>query len=180
MVKNFLYKGKRLDTKKQVKDKSNNTKKQLYTPTTFFNIKNLPQHPIRTIKDLWIDIKYFCHRGKYGWADIDWFNMDNHLLHLIPDMLDQLAEKSYGYQENFVNADGNKVENMTPEDWKNYLLEITQHFRNADEDQTPIENNILDDRQAWFKKACEISEWRLKEVQKGLKMLGDNFFQLWD
>ena len=180
MIKNLWYKGKRIDTKKQDKGAENNTKKQLYTATRFFNIKNLPYAPIRTLKDLFLDIKYFNHRGKHGWADIDWFNLDNYLLHILPDMLEALANRSYGYSENYIDADGNKVEGKTPEDWKNYLLEMAQHFRNADEDQTPIENNILNDRQAWFKKECEISEWRLKEVQKGLKMLGDNFFQLWD
>ena len=180
MVKNFLYKRKRVSTKKQTIDKTNSTKKQLYTIPHFFNIRNFPHAPIRTLKDLYLDVKYFIHRGRHGWADMDWFNLDSYLLHILPDMLEELANKSYGYSETFVNADGNKVGNMTPEEWKNYLLEIAQHFRNADEDQTPVENNILDDRQAWFTKECEISEWRLKEVQKALKMLGNNFFQLWD
>lgn len=180
MIKNLLYKGKRLDTKKQVKDKSNNTKKQIYTIPCFFKIRHLFHMPIRTLKDLYLDVKYFIHRGRHGWADIDWFNLDNYLLHILPDMLEELAERSCGYSESFIDANGNRVDNMTPEDWKNYLLEIAQHFRNADEDQTPIENNILDDRKKWFEKECEISEWRLREAQKALKMLGDNFFQLWD
>ena len=169
MIKNFLYKGKRLDTKKQI-----------YTTPRFFKFRNFFYMPIKTLRDLYLDVKYFIHRGKHGWADVDWFNLDSYLLHILPDMLEELAYKGCGYSETYINADGNKIDNMTPEDWKNYLLEIAQHFRNADEEQTPIENNILDDRHEWFKKECEISEWRLKEVQKGLKMLGDNFFQLWD
>ena len=169
MAKKFLYKGKRVSTKKQV-----------YTVPRFFKFRNLFHMPIKTLKDLYLDVKYFIHRGRHGWADMDWFNLDSYLLHILPDMLEELANKSYGYSETFINADGNKVGNMTPEDWKNYLLEIAQHFRNADKEQTPIENNILDDRHEWFKKECEISEWRLKEAQKALKMLGDNFFQLWD
>lgn len=169
MIKNFLYKGKRLDTKKQI-----------YTVPRFFKFRNLFHMPIKTLKDLYLDVKYFIHRGRHGWADMDWFNLDSYLLHILPDMLEELANKGYSYSETFINADRNKVGNMTPEDWKKYLLEIAQHFRNADEEQTPVENNILDDRHEWFKKECKTYEWRLREVQKGLKMLGDNFFQLWD
>lgn len=155
-------------------------KKERFKPITFFKFKNLFYNPIRAIKDLSRDMKNFIHRGRYGWADLDWFNLDDYLMNIIPDMLEELAERGCGYSESFIDANGDRVDNRTPEDWKNYLLEIAQHFRNADENQTPIENSISDDKDAWFKQEREILEWRLSEAQKGLKMLGDNFFSLWD
>lgn len=73
-------------------------------------------HPWAWFKDLWVGIKNFWHRGRYGYAWVDLWNMDTYLNELIPNMLHNLAARSHGWPE------GPDFPDM--EDWIDALNEV--------------------------------------------------------
>lgn len=56
-------------------------------------------HPWKFFKDIHIYIKNFIHRAIYGYAWVDLWNMDCYLNQLIPNMLEQLADRSHGWPQ---------------------------------------------------------------------------------
>lgn len=67
-------------------------------------------HPWAWFKDLRIGIKNFWHRGRTGWAWVDLWNTDTYLGQLLPNMLEELAERSHGWPQS--------EEYPTFEDWQ--------------------------------------------------------------
>lgn len=85
-------------------------------------------HPWAWFRDLFQRIKWAWQRSLRGYADCDWWNMDRWMIAVLAPMFDDYAENSHGYPGEF--------RGFTQEKWTNYIKEIAQHIRNADEDQT--------------------------------------------
>lgn len=86
-----------------------------------YNKKWYLTHPWLLVKDLWIGIKNFWHRGRYGYAWVDLWNTDTYLEELVTNMIDQLAERSHGWPQ----CD----EWPEFEDWQNELHALVRVMR---------------------------------------------------
>ena len=128
------------------------------------------------IKELFSSLKWKVQRFKRGYADVDVWNFETWFLGTIPKMLTQLKKQLHGCPIN-----------MEFKDWENYLQEMINHFEVAStiddvDDYYPedyvylseSEKNSLREKSIEHVKYCE------EELHKGLKMLEERFFDLWD
>lgn len=104
------------------------------------------------VRQCWRNLKAAWQRATKGYADRDVWNMDDHLLTLMPQMLDKLRETSHGYCAAF----------SCEEEWFRYLNEISTHLRNA----ANLEESAYEEKE--------------KEVKTALAMLAEHWFALWD
>ena len=174
----------------------NNSQNNNYRPYAFFNYSSSIKwrRPIKKIEAFIIDIKHFFQRGKYGWADSDWFNFDGWFIYVIPQMLNELKNNHYGYPV-YINTDIGKKYVTDPVEWENYLDEIITHLQFANENlefpettneyepdwlnPNPFNGNKELERK-YYEREKEIYEFRDKEMKTALKMIADNFWTLWD
>lgn len=56
-------------------------------------------HPWKWFKDLWIAVKNLHHRAYFGWCWSDLWNTDTYIGQLLPNMLEELAERSHGWPQ---------------------------------------------------------------------------------
>ena len=128
------------------------------------------------VKELFSSLKWKIQRFKKGYADIDVWNFNDWFLETIPKMLMELKEELNGYPID-----------MKPEDWEKYLQEMINHFEIAytiddvdydyPEDYkylSEAEKELITEKYMGHIKYCE------EELHKGLKMLEERFFDLWD
>ena len=128
------------------------------------------------IKELFSSLKWKIQRFKRGYADVDVWDFETWFLDIIPKMLTQLKKQLHGCPIN-----------MEFEDWENYLQEMINHLEVAstiyDIDEyypddykylSESEKNSLREKSIEHVKYCE------EELHKGLKMLEERFFDLWD
>ena len=108
-------------------------------------------------------IKWFIQRGRRGYADCDWWDMDAYLIGIILPMLKRLKADNMGYP-GYGQA-------STPEKWDALLDEMVEGFTIAQkimDDNYPLEQFIelqAQDRKLFEKKAKIFIKW---------------FFHLWD
>lgn len=105
-------------------------------------------------------IKWFFQRGKNGFADVDWFNMNAYLCDIIPKMLRTLAEESHGYP-----AD------MTHEEYQNKLISIADVF----DEYVKYDSNYF-----WDEETKSFDVAKQKELLNEMKGLFDILPALWD
>ena len=121
-------------------------------------------------------MKWKTQRFKRGYADVDVWDFEYWFLETIPKMLTQLKKELHGCPIN-----------MGFEDWENYLQEMINHLEVAStikdiDDYYPedyvylseAEKDLLREKSMEHIKYCE------EELHKGLKMLEERFFDLWD
>lgn len=179
------------DKKGKNKDLANIWKKYIDPPRIAI------RHPIRTFRYLSRTFKWAWQRTVRGYAGIDLWDMDNYLLAVLPAMIDSFADNLTGYPEVlWPSSDGGKSKNeedcirfRNGEEWRAYLREMAQHFRNADEAQSSQQNeysdHVFSDMQSeeWKKyveRENELDEFRAKELHHALVMLETSFHHLWD
>lgn len=165
-----------------------------------YNWRYYIKKPWEFFEDTWLNLKAAWQRAKRGWADRDTWNLDKHLLDIIPDMVEYLRFHTHGYP-------GELRGFPTSVDWEDYLRDkIIIPLRNAREEQTtqinkyekelhsyPInfvkqENGFTaleftepdELRKKWCEREKEINDWRQKELEKGFQNLASVFFDLWD
>jgi len=108
-------------------------------------------------------VKWFYQRGRRGWADCDWWGVDDYLVGIILPMLKQLKEYEHGYP-GYGKA-------STPEKWDKLLDEMIEGFEAAKritDDNYNLTTYLVDfeaDRKLFEKKARIFIKW---------------FFHLWD
>ena len=128
------------------------------------------------VKELFSSLKWKIQRFKRGYADVDVWNFESWFLDTIPKMLTQLKKQLHGCPIN-----------MEFEDWENYLQEMINHFEVAStiddvDDYYPedyvylseAEKDLLREKSVEHIKHCK------EELHKGLQMLEERFFDLWD
>ena len=128
------------------------------------------------VKELFSSLKWKIQRFKRGYADVDVWDFESWFLETIPKMLTQLKKQLHGCPIN-----------MEFEDWENHLQEMINHLEVAStiediDDYCPeyytylseSEKNSLREKSIEHVKYCE------EELHKGLQMLEERFFDLWD
>lgn len=127
------------------------------------------------IRRILTSLKWKTQRFKRGYADVDVWDFEAWFLEIIPKMLTQLKEELHGYPVD-----------MEFEDWEKYLEKMIDHFNVASTiaDFDDIEINYTsmteEDRSAMAKKYLEKDKRCQEELHKGLQMLEERFFDLWD
>ena len=105
-------------------------------------------------------VRWFIQRGRRGYADCDWWEMDSYLTRIILPMLKRLRNESMGYP-GYGQA-------STPEKWKSLLDEMIECFEIAqriDGWDYDLYNDSLADIKLFEKKMKVFTRW---------------FFALWD
>jgi hypothetical protein len=110
------------------------------------------KHFIESITGIPDKVKCFYQRGKRGWSDEDWWNLDSYLCTLLPQMLRRLKEKAHGHPCH---------EEITSfEHWQEILEQMAQGFEAG--------NRIISDE--YYKLTPEYHK-RLEEASMDLDRL---------
>ena len=128
------------------------------------------------VKELFSSLKWKIQRFKRGYADVDVWDFETWFLDIIPKMLTQLKKQLHGCPIN-----------MEFEDWENYLQEMINHLEVAStieniDDYYPEDYKYLSEseKNSLREKSIEHVKYCEEELHKGLKMLEERFFDLWD
>ena len=128
------------------------------------------------VKELLSSLKWKIQRFKRGYADVDVWDFETWFLDIIPKMLTQLKKELHGCPIN-----------MQFEDWENYLQEMINHLEVAStiddiDDYYPEDYKYLSEseKNSLREKSIEHVKYCEEELHKGLKMLEERFFDLWD
>jgi len=124
------------------------------------------------IQDLYYKVKYFIQRGKRGWADCDVWDLDHYICDLMIQTLTHLKTITNGCPPELFDK------NATNQSWKweKILDEIIEGFNAGKEiiDEKNIFNiENIEDYQKEYK-------YLLKKFNKGIELLKQYFFYLWD
>lgn len=123
-------------------------------------------------------IKFFCQRGKRGWADCDWWGMDYYLISIILPMLKELKKYNHGHPAN-----------LTEEKWDGILSEMILGFEAS---KRVIDDEYVDIFQPnWFEKNEKLTSETIKKCNdecvkdqkifhEKMKLFNKHFFGLWD
>lgn len=87
-------------------------------------------HPWKFFKDIWVAWTNFYTRARKGYAWIDLWNFDNYLMTMIPNAIEELAEKSAGAP--FGDFEGSRW--IEFEDWQNELYVLASLMKIAQMD----------------------------------------------
>ena len=128
------------------------------------------------VKELFSSLKWKIQRFKRGYADVDVWDFESWFLDIIPKMLTQLKKQLHGCPIN-----------MEFKDWENYLQEMINHLEIAStiediDDYYPEDYKYLSEseKNSLREKSIEHIKYCEEELHKGLKMLEERFFDLWD
>jgi hypothetical protein len=124
--------------------------------------------PWELASDLYKEIRAFIQRGSRGYADCDLWGLDEYLLGIMGNGLKYLGRKDTGCIANW-----GKYKSQAR--WEKALN------KNADRIRLYLDGVILPDTtnkswKSWIKKYLKSEE----EVDKAVKFVFDNFFDLWD
>lgn len=164
-------------------------------------------HPWEWFKDLGYCLRDAYQRITRGYADTDWFDMDSHLLELLPAMLKELAAHSHSYP--------GCAPFDTPEKWSAWLNEMADNLISCREEEVEKANEYYEDYIAsfdidwgatkkstdergfctltwaeqpnydeisklYFARDKELAVAAQQRLEDTLTALGQHFFQLWD
>ena len=165
-------------------------------------------HPLKWLGDLRLSIKWARQRCKKGYADIDWYNLYDWMIEVFSNMFEEYAKNHYGYpgeEAGFTSeqwteylhaisvhmknaSDDQEVQKNEYEDsWEKMSDERWSKLKKWKDDNGFIhhewppmteEQEAIRDR--YFTREKEITDWQLSEAQTALRMIGEQFFQLWD
>lgn len=60
-------------------------------------------------RDWWYALKNFHLRGRRGWGQRDWWNLDHYLANWLPNALRYLAEHTHGFPVEILDYDGSPI-----------------------------------------------------------------------
>lgn len=145
--------------------------------------------------DFWRDCRAFIHRGRYGWAPRDTWNLESHLAQVLAGSLNHLAEHTHGAPSNYPNTNGHSFVHAVDEDkegetiftrWRADLKRWAKAFADYYDWQNNSRDlgyDLADDsaksptgRKAYFKAEKEIKN----NVTKAFREIGPWFQSLWD
>lgn len=163
------------------------------------------RHPIQFFNRCRRNLRNAWMRVTKGWCYDDVWEMGEHLMKIIPEMLETMADKGCGYP-----GTGEFIE---PDAWSEYLKETARLFRNASGHQNVQQNEYedefhyqselkrqrkqgenlgitmsrkLDDAglnklfKLYLKRSCEIAEWRASQKDEAMSRLSHILFNLVD
>ena len=113
------------------------------------------RHPIRKLKNWKMDWKFARQRVRRGYCDSDWWDLDNWLLEVLPNMLEELADKADTYP--------GYREFDTFEKWQSYLRQLACDLRECSSDAAERMNEYSGTySNEYFARAREIKEYQDK------------------
>lgn len=104
-------------------------------------------------------ILHFVQRGRRGYSGLDTANLTDYILGWLPEALVELRLRGFSHPPH-----------LTPEEWGSILCEITANLRVAREDY-PLGTDA-----GYLANVTA----RQEAFQRAWKLLGENFFSLWD
>ena len=165
-------------------------------------------HPLKWLKDFILSVKWSYQRATRGYADIDWFELYDWMISVLSSMFDEYAEYHCGYpgeQAGFTDEqwtaylrdiathmrnaseDQQIQKNEYEADFDRISKERSAGVRRYTDDKgfivhefPPATDKQKETIEKYFARLKEIDDWRLSEAQTALKMIGDQFFSLWD
>ena len=167
-----------------------------------WNWRHYLKKPWEFFEDTWLNLKAAWQRATRGWANRDTYNLCDHLLDIIPEMVEYLAEHTHGFP-------GEHAGFPTFESWQEFLRnEIVIPQRNAREDQSVQKNEFEEEYMSYpfilkktenefytvmdntpntiikkyFEREKEIDAWRNAELNRAMMTLARSeiFRHLWD
>ena len=147
---------------------------KIYFPCLRFGRKFNP-------KDRYRDVKHFIQRGRRGYDDTTWWNIDHHLDKILPPMLRKLAKDGIGfhpledtdYEKMQINDDNWRAEAKR---WENALLkaanDIEAYYKHDEKDfpkTKKAQEKYIRDRQA-----------SIEHTKEGMHFVAEHFLSLWD
>lgn len=139
-------------------------------------------HPWHLVKDLWLGARDIWHRGRYGYAYVDAWNMSTAWCEMGANMLLHLAEHGCAYP--------GSGEFNTPEKWKAHLEDMARRLRKCadvdwdDENEYYVEyfNDLKNDelRRKYWQRAKELQAVRTAFIRETFEEFGRNFDCYWD
>lgn len=110
------------------------------------------------------NIKYAWQRATKGYCDRDLWNLDIFYLNLFINTLTNFKKNLHGAPSEFFDKEKeNQVER-----WENYLKEMIEHFKNAQYDFNGPDGE------------GRSVDFLNQELKKGLDMMYEVFYELWD
>ena len=165
------------EEKKALKKKS----KELYHPKPYlspflaFKTTRFRYSPIKKIKYIFEGFKVAYHRAKYGWAYIDWFNLDSWFLTVFPQMIKHWQCNACGYREIYLDENG--VEHKCDErGWNDFLLQVASDIEKLKEDRDLPYLNNFDSFQDYLDFQKKIQE----DTVRVFKVIAYNLDAFWD
>lgn len=146
------------------------------------------RHPIAFLKDIKYKTIAAYHRVRYGYCDVDVWELCEWFLTIMPQMLRQLAGDGVAYPGN--------EEFDTEEKWEAWLQQLADNLEKLQDEEWEKENPFYDDfyaldwrddseaakamRDNWVKATIELQTTRQNLIENCMNELGRNFFHLWD
>lgn len=161
-------------------------------------------HPWEWFKDLKYCLRDAYQRITRGYADTDWFNMDSHLLELLPAMLKELATHSHSYPgtapfdtyekwtawlnemaDNLISCREEEIDKAN-EYYKEYIESLKLNWNDTKESEdkngacTISNPNHEEISKLYFARSKELGDAAQQRLEDTLEKLSQYFFHLWD
>lgn len=121
-------------------------------------LRHMIKHPLQTLEDLKLNIKYSVQRIRRGWCDRDTFDIDMWFLNIFPEMLTYFKEKALGYPAYYIYD-----KEMTEDEWDDILDEMIKCFKKAG-----------------YTKHGRYTDEAVACKNRGFELLSKYFYFLWD
>ena len=150
-------------------------------------------------------LKYAWQRATRGYSDLDLWNLNIFYLNLFTNSLIDFKENLHGAPNDLYDGG----EENPIKKWEDFLIEMARHFYNANPDNKVFDNDyeiyvhnyymeverdesdycgLINDKdeerksilEKYFNKEKELQSNRQAELEKGLDMLKERFYDLWD
>lgn len=148
------------------------------------------KHPFKFMKEVGRSIRYSRQRIKRGYADCDWYNMYDWMIHVLPPMFRDMAQKGK-------SACMSEPFNGDPSAWEFWLCKLADDLESCDESEqnkrneyykrymrfcmnselSPEQQDIMN---RYHKRADEIWNESRETAKTVFDEIGEHFFSLWD
>lgn len=135
-------------------------------------------NPVRIVKRWLRNIKHAYQRIKYGYCERDVWDIDRWFLNVMPNMLQELRETAHGFPFEVSKMVGYDDRNPNPEKdreakdkWDSILGEMEFYLREANGETCREKNQEEEELRYSYRNECK---------DKGLKLFGEWFWDLWD
>lgn len=155
--------------------------------------------PFRWIKGQWNNLCCFFHRGRYGWAWSDVWDIDMYLGKIIPDMLEYLAKNGCSCPMEVYETNGHNDE-LAHKSWTDELIKNAAKFRYAAADRdnynpyaeefrdilrkTGINKDWPADKkelkEKYYNEDSRIYQEQVKQRTEALEWIAKHYDDLWD
>lgn len=117
-------------------------------------------HPLKTIKAVYRGIIAAWQRATRGFSNYDIYDLDDWLLHLLPDALEEFTKHNIGYPSN-----DKEIKDF--ETWQNFLTELAKDFRACQSEEVEKSNEYYEE----YMKKFDDPNWTVKSPRTKIDTL---------